>query len=97
MTDSWDGIGSALERANREWDVHLMPATVAEMIELISISYSKSPSQPFEDLLEEVVEDVRFDIDKYSDEWRAAKQAVGTVFAKRRQERHKHNFTKIGD
>ncbi len=97
MTSSWEGIGSALEQANREWDVHLMPDMIAKMVSMVSDKYSANPGRSFEDLLEEVVGDIRFDIDEFSDEWHAAKQAVGTVFALRRQERHKYNFTKVGD
>ena len=97
MSGSWEGIGEALERANLEWDVHLMPDMIAEMIGIISSRYAKDSSQPFEDLLETVVGDVRFDIEKYSPEWRAAKQTVGTVFSARRRKRHKYNFTHVGD
>lgn len=97
MSGSWEGIGEALERANREWDVCLMPGMIAKMIEIIARRYAEDTSQPFEDLIEAVVEDVRFDIDKFSDEWHAAKQAVGKVFSLRRQARHKYNFTKVGD
>lgn len=97
MSDSWEGIGYALERANREWDVHLMPDMIARMISMVSYRYSANPRRSFESLLEEVVGDIQFDIDQFGNEWHAAKQAVGTVFAKRRQERHKYNFTHIGD
>lgn len=97
MNTSWEGIGAALEQANREWDVYLMPDTIARMISLIASRYSENPSCSFEELLEEVVEDIRFDIDKFGNEWHAAKQAVGTIFAARRQKRHKYNFTKVGD
>ena len=97
MSGSWEGIGEALEQANRDWDVHLMPDMIAEMIDIISRRYAEHPSRPFEELLEAVVGDVRFDIDKFSHEWHAAKQTVGTVFSARRRKRHKYNFTHVGD
>lgn len=97
MSGSWEGIGEALERANLEWNVRLMPDMIAKMIELISRRYAKDSSKPFEDLIEAVVEDARFDIDRFSDEWHAAKQAVGKVFSLRRIARHKYNFTHVGD
>lgn len=97
MSGSWEGIGEALERANRDWNVHLMPDMIAEMIEILSRRYAEDPRQPFRRLLESVVEDARFDIDKFSNEWHAAKQTVGTVFSAHGRKRHQYNFTKVGD
>lgn len=91
MSESWEGVGEALERANREWNVFLMPKAIADMRDEIARSYARDSSQSFEEIIERVVEVCDLDIDRYSDEWHAAKQALGTLFAQRRANRHRHN------
>jgi|GEM_PF-4050749 len=93
MTDSWAGIGVALELANREWDVSLMPLMIADMRDVIASRYAENPAQSFRALMESVIEN-QFGFDRGSDEWRAAKQVLGTLFNARKQQRHKYNFTK---
>lgn len=96
MSGEWAGIGEALELANREWNVHLMPQTVADMRQEVASRYARNPTQPFGSLLEEVIE-LDFEIDRNSNEWSAAKQVLGTLFSERRRKRHQYNYTKVGD
>ena len=84
LFNPWDGLGNALEDANREWATELMPDFIAEVAAKVALAYSKDQVLAIEAVLERelYLAEPTFD----ENEIHAAKFVIGKIFGENRKD-----------
>jgi hypothetical protein len=85
--NAWNGLGSALEDANREWATKLMPDFIADVAARLALAYPTLDPKEFESRMVKELYLAEPTLDE--NEIHAAKYTIGKIFGENSKDRRK--------